>query len=56
LEFEYIFSLTRPGALQDTHGKTNRHRIKHDFAFSGLVRCGHCGCTLVAEIKKGRYV
>jgi site-specific DNA recombinase len=21
-----------------------------------LVRCGHCGCTLVAEVKKGRYV
>jgi site-specific DNA recombinase len=29
---------------------------KHDFAFSGLIVCGHCGCSLVAEIKKGRYV
>ena len=38
------------------HGKTNRHRIKRDFAFSGLVRCGHCGCMLVGEVKKGRYV
>jgi site-specific DNA recombinase len=46
----------RVQSLLDSHGKTNRHRIKHDFAFSGLVRCGHCGCTLVAEIKKGRYV
>ena len=35
----------------------NRHRkVKHDFAFSGLVSCGHCGCSLVGEIKKGRYV
>ncbi len=35
----------------------NRHRkVKHDFAFSGLVTCGHCGCSLVGEIKKGRYV
>ena len=35
----------------------NRHRkAKHDFAFSGLVSCGHCGCSLVGEIKKGRYV
>ena len=35
----------------------NKHRkTKHDFAFSGLIRCGHCGCSLVGEIKKGRYV
>lgn len=26
------------------------------FAFSGLVSCGHCGCALTAEIKKGRYI
>jgi len=24
-----------------------------DFAFSGLMNCGHCGCALVGEIKKG---
>lgn len=28
----------------------------HSFAFSGLVTCGHCGCALVGEIKKGKYV
>ena len=38
------------------HGSTNRHRIKHDFSFSGLVRCGYCNCMLVAEVKKGRYI
>lgn len=27
-----------------------------NFAFSGLVRCGHCDCAMVGEIKKGRYV
>lgn len=21
-----------------------------------MVRCGHCGCSLVGEVKKGRYV
>ena len=26
------------------------------FPFHGLVECGHCGCALVAELKKGRYV
>jgi site-specific DNA recombinase len=35
----------------------SRHRkVKHDLAFSGIVSCGHCGCALVGEIKKGRYV
>ena len=31
-------------------------KVKHDFAFSHLIRCGHCGCALVGEIQKGRYV
>ncbi len=26
------------------------------FAYSGLVSCGHCECSLVGELKKGRYV
>jgi hypothetical protein len=29
---------------------------KHEFAFSGLVACGYCGCSLVGEIKKQRYI
>jgi len=31
-------------------------RSKRDFAFSRLIKCGHCGCSLVGEIKQGRYV
>jgi hypothetical protein len=31
-------------------------KAKHDFAFSRLVKCGHCGCSLVGECKQGRYV
>ncbi|MDH3892833.1 MAG: recombinase family protein [candidate division Zixibacteria bacterium] len=26
------------------------------FAFRGLLRCGYCGCSITAEIKKGKYV
>jgi site-specific DNA recombinase len=33
-----------------------RQKQKHDFAFSGLIACGHCGCSLVGELKKKRYV
>jgi site-specific DNA recombinase len=28
----------------------------HDFAFHGLLNCGHCGCAMVGELKKRRYV
>jgi DNA invertase Pin-like site-specific DNA recombinase len=35
-------------------GKTRR--VKHDFAFSKLIKCGHCGCAMVGEVKKGKYI
>lgn len=31
-------------------------RVKHNFAFSGLISCGRCGCAVVGEIKKQRYI
>ena len=42
--------------LLDTRAEKKTRKVKHDFAFSGMVRCGHCGCLMVGEIKKGRYV
>jgi site-specific DNA recombinase len=32
-----------------------RHQLDRPFLYSGLIRCGHCGCSLVAELKKRRY-
>ncbi len=29
---------------------------KYDWAFRGMVSCGHCGCALTAEKKKSKYV
>ena len=29
---------------------------EREFAFTGLISCGHCGCALTAEIKKGKYI
>jgi site-specific DNA recombinase len=43
------------GVLDGRQAKKTR-RAKHDFAFSGLISCGHCGCAMVGEIQKGRYV
>src|SRR5215211_7816403 len=31
-------------------------RGKHDFAFSSLIACAQCGCAVVGEIKKQRYL
>ena len=36
-------------------GTRKPRRVKHDFAFSHLITCGHCGCALVGELKKERY-
>jgi site-specific DNA recombinase len=38
-------------------GRPGKHRLsRRDFAFAGLLTCGHCGCSLSGQIKKGRYV
>ena len=37
-------------------GKQRPRKKKHDFEYAGIVRCGHCGCNLVGEIKKTKYV
>lgn len=36
-------------------GVSRRRRATHDFAFSRLITCGHCGCALVGDRKKQRY-
>ncbi len=41
--------------LEGRFGKRAR-KTKHDFAFSRLIQCGHCGGGMVGEIKKGKYV
>jgi site-specific DNA recombinase len=46
----------RVNKLLDTRAENKTRKVKHDFAYTGLVRCGHCGCLMVGEMKKGRYV
>jgi site-specific DNA recombinase len=40
----------------DDRGARRPKKRRHKFAFSGLLRCGHCGCSMTGEIHKGRYV
>ncbi len=44
--------------VQRAFKKDNKplYRNDHDFAFAGLLKCAECGCTITAEIKKGKYV
>jgi hypothetical protein len=43
--------------VQDVFAGRNRPRHrKHDFAFAGLLRCAHDGCTVTAELQKAKYV
>ena len=42
--------------VQQVFRGRRRQKQRHDFAFSGLITCGHCGCSLVGELKKGRYL
>lgn len=37
-------------------GRSNRRRSqRHDFAFTGMIRCGACGLTVTAEHKINRF-
>ena len=42
--------------ILDGHRQSRHRHVKHDFAFSGVIRCGHCGCSIVGEVKKEKYV
>ena len=44
----------RAQAQLDGHHDTRAS--KHNFAFSGLMRCAHCGKAITAEIQKGKYI
>jgi site-specific DNA recombinase len=42
--------------MMDGRNASKHRRVKHNFAFSGLIVCGHCGCSMVGEIKKQKYI
>lgn len=36
--------------------KTSPSKHKEMVAFSGIIKCAHCGCSLVGDVKKAKYV
>jgi site-specific DNA recombinase len=43
-------------AILDGRTSSKSHQRKRQFTLTGLVHCGHCGCLMAGEVKKGRYV
>jgi len=44
-------------AVQEASNSHNKPKqTKRQFAYSGLMVCGKCGCAITAEIQKGRFV
>ena len=41
---------------QILNGRYGHILTKRSFAFTGLLRCAKCGCSITAEIKKNKYV
>jgi site-specific DNA recombinase len=46
----------RVQGVLDGRNVSKAKRGKHDLAFSGLIACAKCGCSVVGEVKKQRYV
>lgn len=46
----------RVQAILDGRTSNKSRQSKHEFTLTGLVHCGHCGCLMVGEVKKRRYV
>ena len=42
--------------LLDVRADNNTRKLKHDLAYNGLGHSRHCGCLLVVELKKHKYV
>lgn len=46
----------RVQGVLDGRNASAQRKSKREFAFAGIVKCGHCGCAMVGELKKKRYV
>ena len=46
----------RVQGVMDGRNASKHRRMTHDFAFSGLIACAKCGCSVVGEIKKQKYI
>lgn len=51
-----MVSMEEFGRIQDLLGNGSRARpVRHSFAYTGLIRCGNCGCSITAEEHVNSY-
>ena len=58
-KYEAIVSKELWAQVQDVVDGRNRTKpqpVRREFAYSNLIKCGHCGCAMVGELKKQQYV
>ena len=48
-----LFDITQKAFRKDNKPKYTQ---THDFLFTGMLKCVHCGCVISGEIKKGKYI
>jgi site-specific DNA recombinase len=53
-------AIVNPGTFREVQAVFSGHNKpkygKHNFAFAGLLRCAHDGCTVTTELQKKKYV
>ncbi len=53
---EPLISIELFNKVQKMFEQTKPRSQTLEFDYAGLIKCGHCGCQLTAELKKGKYI
>ena len=57
--YEPLISVELWQRVQDILEGKNKSKLRkgrRDWAFARMIRCGHCGCSMIAEMQKGKYI
>lgn len=53
---EPIISVELYNKVQKMFNQSKARTHDVEFPYTGIIKCGHCGCQLTAELKKGKYI
>lgn len=53
---EPIISVELFNKVQKMFNQSKARTHDVEFPYTGIIKCGHCGCQLTAELKKGKYI
>ena len=55
-QHEPIISVDLFNRVQKMFNQSKARTHDVEFPYTGIFKCGHCGCQLTAELKKGKYI